>query len=57
MAQVQRFLCTVTLAEMKRHKEGALRGLALLNISRLSVMPLTKEHFDFICNQASSESG
>ena len=55
--QVQHFQCTVTLAEMKRHKEGALKGFALLHMSRLSVMPLTKAHFDFICNQARSESG
>lgn len=54
--QVRQFRRVVSLAEMKRHKEDALKGLALLHISRLSVMPITKQHFDFICDLEDSES-
>eukprot|EP00208_Stichococcus_sp_RCC1054_P001183 CAMPEP_0206145450 /NCGR_PEP_ID=MMETSP1473-20131121/27392_1 /ASSEMBLY_ACC=CAM_ASM_001109 /TAXON_ID=1461547 /ORGANISM="Stichococcus sp, Strain RCC1054" /LENGTH=285 /DNA_ID=CAMNT_0053541673 /DNA_START=179 /DNA_END=1036 /DNA_ORIENTATION=+ len=53
---VRQFRRVVSLAEMKRHKEDALKGLALLHISRLSVMPITKQHFDFICDLEDSES-
>ncbi|MFP4495451.1 MAG: EVE domain-containing protein [Halochromatium sp.] len=39
----------IGLAELKRHAEGALAGFPLVRRSnRLSIMPVTPEHWDFI---------
>eukprot|EP00928_Gymnodinium_smaydae_P065288 TRINITY_DN48456_c0_g1_i1.p2 TRINITY_DN48456_c0_g1~~TRINITY_DN48456_c0_g1_i1.p2 ORF type:complete len:176 (-),score=47.82 TRINITY_DN48456_c0_g1_i1:188-715(-) len=44
----QRFRRLVSLAELKKHASGALKGLALFAQGRLSVQPLSAEQFDFI---------
>lgn len=38
----------VPLDELRRHADGALRGMALLGGGRLSVQPVSRKHFDFI---------
>ena len=38
----------VPLAELKRHADGALEGLALFRQPRLSVQPVSAEHLEFI---------
>jgi predicted RNA-binding protein with PUA-like domain len=48
--QLERALARIiTLAELKQHANGALKGLILLNRgNRLSVMPMSEAHFAFI---------
>ncbi len=43
----------VTLAEIKA--EPALAGLALVRHSRLSVMPVSDEHWRILCRMAETE--
>jgi predicted RNA-binding protein with PUA-like domain len=38
----------VTLAELKTHAEGALSGMALFRMSRLSVQPVSAEEWAFV---------
>lgn len=45
----------VTLAEIKA--DPALEGIALVRQSRLSVMPVSDEHWDHICRLAGIEPG
>ena len=39
---------TVTLPTLKAHAQGALSGMALFAQSRLSVQPVSKEHYEFV---------
>ena len=52
--QLQRkFRNTVTLAALREHEEGALRGLALLKRgNRLSITPVSAAHWQFIVELA-----
>jgi predicted RNA-binding protein with PUA-like domain len=43
----KKFKKTVTLVQMKQ--EELLQSMGLLRQPRLSVMPVTKDHFDYIC--------
>lgn len=45
VAHLDRF---VPLDELRRHADGALAGMPLLNRSRLSVQPVTPEQYEFI---------
>ncbi|KAL1510603.1 hypothetical protein AB1Y20_006904 [Prymnesium parvum] len=38
----------VSLSTLKEHREGALKGLALFTNPRLSVQPVSPEHYEFI---------
>lgn len=38
----------VTLAELKEHAEGALFGMALFKMKRLSVQPVSAEEWEFV---------
>ena len=38
----------ITLEELKGHKEGALKDMALFTTARLSVQPVNKEQWDFV---------
>ena len=38
----------VTLAELKQHAEGALSGMALFKMKRLSVQPVSAEEWEFV---------
>jgi predicted RNA-binding protein with PUA-like domain len=38
----------VTLAELKEHAEGALSGMALFKMKRLSVQPVSAEEWEFV---------
>ena len=43
---IKSFTKSVSLSEIKSNKK--LQGISLIKQSRLSVMPITKEHWDFI---------
>lgn len=45
---VRRLKRLIPLTELKSHAEGALEGIVLLRVPRLSVQPVSKEHWDFI---------
>ena len=38
----------ISLDALKQHRDGALAGMALFKMSRLSVQPVSRPHFDFI---------
>ena len=38
----------ITLEELKSHKDGALKGMPLFTMSRLSVQPVQRTHWEFI---------
>ncbi|CAD7703179.1 unnamed protein product [Ostreobium quekettii] len=38
----------ISLDELKQHKDGALKDLALFKTSRLSVQPVSADEYDFI---------
>lgn len=38
----------VTLAELKKHAEGALSGMALFKMKRLSVQPVSAEEWEYV---------
>lgn len=42
----------VSLDTLKRHRDAELEGLALFKFNRLSVMPVTKDQFDFMLQLA-----
>ena len=43
---IKSFTKSVSLSEIKSNQK--LQGISLINQSRLSVMPITKEHWDII---------
>ena len=45
---VETFPMCISLETLKQHKDGPLDGMALFRQPRLSVQPVSKEHFDFI---------
>ncbi|EIE19949.1 DUF55-domain-containing protein [Coccomyxa subellipsoidea C-169] len=45
---VRRLARLISLQELKRHSEGALKGMALLTKGRLSVQPVTRQQWDFV---------
>ena len=56
--QYERHLQYISLDTMKWHKEGALSGLVLLQQPRLSVQPVSEEHYAFIlslCEDSAAE--
>jgi predicted RNA-binding protein with PUA-like domain len=38
----------ITLEELKRHKDGVLKDMALFTTARLSVQPVAKEQWEFV---------
>jgi predicted RNA-binding protein with PUA-like domain len=47
----KKFNSVITLTELRKHAAGALSGLALLRRgNRLSVMPVSEEHWHFVCS-------
>ncbi len=49
IAFVRKFKRNISLAQLREHADGALSDLVLLRRgNRLSVMPVTKSHWDFI---------
>jgi predicted RNA-binding protein with PUA-like domain len=55
MKAVRPFTRAVTLAEMKA--DPALADLSLLRLSRLSVAPVSAEHWRHICKQGKTKAG
>jgi predicted RNA-binding protein with PUA-like domain len=53
---VRRLKRDVTLEELKAHADGALEGMFLLRIPRLSVQPVSKAHWDFILHLSEEEA-
>lgn len=54
---VRRLKREVTLEELKAHASGALEGMLLLKIPRLSVQPVSKAHWEFILELSEQEPG
>jgi predicted RNA-binding protein with PUA-like domain len=51
VALQKKFKRVITLTELRKHAADALSGLALLSRgNRLSVMPVSEEHWQFICS-------
>ena len=46
---VEKFPHLVALDVLKSHKDGKLQGLQILRIGRLSICPVERAHWDFIC--------
>ena len=38
----------VSLRELKEHEKGELHGMALLTHGRLSVQPVSQQHWEFV---------
>ena len=52
----ERWRKVVPLATLRQHATGALAGLALLSQSRLSVVPVSAQHFAFIRSLRDSDA-
>ena len=55
IAFVETFPRFVPLDELRGHAQGALEGMVLLANSRLSVQPVTRKEFNFVCKLARGE--
>lgn len=45
----------VTLEELKKHKDGAIRGMQLFTTARLSVQNVTKSEWEFVLSLEDTE--